>query len=429
MGFIFIFLFAIFLFFPENIFGVTTTITNFPSTVSSEPFTLDVKISGASSGTNYLKVDLYKPATINYFGETYSGTNWYNGGDHVQYYPASIQSGVDWTGQIQTRTGNPNSSQYDAPGQYKMRVRRYTSSGNYNSTEANTSAVDVNITVLLPTATPTEAPTNTPTPTEVVTPTQTPTIIENENPTPTPQSYSNIFLSEAMIGPESENVEWIEIYNRNDFSVSLDNWFIDDIENGGTTPKKFSLTISAKSYGVYELTTSMFNNDGDSVRLLDYTQSEKDSFQYQSSEKGKTLARTSFDSDTFCLQNPSKGSVNDSCTNPSATPTPKITPSSTITPTRTPTSTPTKKVTPTVSPTKAKPKATPTKFSLFTQNKVISPKKQDEVYEGNILGAETKEKSSAKSRNPLLNSLLFAAFSFAILAIASIIIKTKIRKK
>lgn len=297
-----------------------------------------------------------------------------------------------------------------------------TKEGPNDASPKNPDAICVN-------PTSTEVPNSIPTPTETVQPSETPTITPNDNTLPTPQSYSNIFLSEAMIDPESGGSEWIEIYNGNDFSVSLDNWFIDDVESGGTTAKKFSLTIPAKSYGVHELTTSIFNNDGDSVRLLDFAQSEKDSFQYQSTEKGKTLGRTSFDNDTFCLQNPSRGSANSSCLHPSATPTPKITPSSTLTPTRTPTLTPTKKVTPTRTPTKAKPKASPTKFSLFTQNKVNSTKKQDEVYQGNILGAETKEQSSAKSRNPLLTSLLFASFSFAILAIISIAIKTKIWKK
>lgn len=433
MSFVFILFFAVFLFFAENVFAVTTMITNFPSTVSSDPFTLDVKITGASAGTNYLRIDLYKAGTTNYFAETFNGTNWYSEANHTQYYPISIQSGSDWTGQIQGRFGNPTLAQYDNPGVYKMRVRRYTSSGSYNTTEANNSTVDVNINVSFPTVTPSEVPSDTPTSTLVAAPTEAPTNtpVESSSATPTssPQSYSNIFLSEAIIDPESGGNEWIEIYNGNDFSVSLDNWFVDDIESAGSTAKKFSLAIPAKSYGVYELTTSIFNNDGDSVRLLDFSQSEKDSFQYQPSEKGKTLGRTSFDSDTFCLQNPSKGAVNSSCLHPSATPTPKITPSSTLTPTRTPTLTPTKKVTPTRTPTKVKPKAIPTKFPLFIQSKVSSTKKQDEVYQGNILGAETKEQSSAKSRNPLLTSLLFASFSFAILAIISIAIKTKIWKK
>ena len=89
-----------------------------------------------------------------------------------------------------------------------------------------------------------------------------------------PQTYDNMYLSEVMVQPESGNNEWIEVYNANEFEVALDNWYIDDLENEGTTPKKFSLTIDSKGYRVFELSSSMFNNNGDSVRLLDFNQKE-----------------------------------------------------------------------------------------------------------------------------------------------------------
>lgn len=160
----------------------------------------------------------------------------------------------------------------------------------------------------------------TPTQTLTPTPTSTPAITEVFSPTPTPVSisYENIYLSEAMVNPVSGEKEWLEIYNDNDFLVELKNWFIDDLENAGSTPKSFNITIDKKSYGVIELPKAIFNNDSDQVRLLDFNKHEKDSFEYSSSQTGKSYGRTSLASDEWCLQEPSKEQKNNPClTNPS----------------------------------------------------------------------------------------------------------------
>ena len=155
------------------------------------------------------------------------------------------------------------------------------------------------------------------TPTETITPTNTPTpsptITQTLIPTPTLSFLiENIYISEVMVSPDNED-EWIELYNNNDFDVEINNWYIDDIENGGSVPKKFSKKIPKKGYEVIELTASVFNNSGDTVRLLDELHNLKDSFTYSSSKKGKTLGRISFEDNIFCLQNPSKNYLNDNC--------------------------------------------------------------------------------------------------------------------
>src|SRR3989338_10081631 len=71
--------------------------------------------------------------------------------------------------------------------------------------------------------------------------------------TPTPQSYDNIYISEAFVNPPTGGKEWVEIYNNNDFPVSLNNWYLDDIENAGSSPKIFFLEINAKGYGIFDL--------------------------------------------------------------------------------------------------------------------------------------------------------------------------------
>lgn len=197
-----------------------------------------------------------------------------------------------------------------------------------------------------PTPSPTTAPTAT---TEVIPPTATPTQTMT-------QSYDHIYLSEVMVNPEEEN-EWIEMYNDNDFSVSIKNWYIDDAENAGSSPKPLTIDIAAKSYGVFELASSMFNNDTDAVRILDENKNSKDSITYYSSVNGLSLGKNNPAQSSFCITNPTKGYVNGSCVDVSssstATPTPK--PTATITPVKTISIVPTiKNQTITLSPTPKK---------------------------------------------------------------------------
>ena len=171
------------------------------------------------------------------------------------------------------------------------------------------------------------APMPTPIPEPTLELTATPT------PTSTPISFGRIYLSEVMVNPDTGQNEWVELYNDNDFSADLVNWYIDDTENSGSAPKEFSTTIPARGNAVIDLTSSIFNNDQDTVRLLDFNKLQKDSFEYAISQKGVTLARTSFDAEIFCFQNPSKGEKNGGCLENTPTPAPSrtiSTPSPTI---------------------------------------------------------------------------------------------------
>jgi len=183
--------------------------------------------------------------------------------------------------------------------------------GNKDGKNYDSSPKNILIIEPIPSPTPTEMPT--PTITEIPVPTIE--ILTSSTPTPTPTEiiFNNIYLSEAMVNPESGENEWVEIYNNNDSAVTLNSWFIDDLENGGSTPKVFNLEISAKGYGVFDLNTSVFNNSGDSVRLLDKGKIEKDRFEYSSSQQGKTWGRSSLENNNFCLQEPSRGKENTAC--------------------------------------------------------------------------------------------------------------------
>jgi hypothetical protein len=64
---------------------------------------------------------------------------------------------------------------------------------------------------------------------------------------------------------------------------------------------------------VIEFSSAIFNNAGDQVRLLDFNKIEKDSFEYSQSVSGKSWGRVDFNSDSWCLQEPTKNQPNGSC--------------------------------------------------------------------------------------------------------------------
>lgn len=166
--FVFALLSGIFLFAPRQVFAVSVSIIDVPATITQDNFGVTASISGAQAGANYVRIDLFKENTNNYFGETYNGHAWYGGSDATQYLPITIQANTPWVGQIQGHIGSPSITEYDGTGNYRLRVRRYTSSGNPGSETPDTVA----ITIAFPTPTATPMPTNTPIP---PTPTSKPT--------------------------------------------------------------------------------------------------------------------------------------------------------------------------------------------------------------------------------------------------------------
>jgi len=253
--------------------------------------------------------------------------------------------------------------------------------------------------------------TPTPIPTEIIflSPTLTPGVSfePTEIPEPMPASYNNIFINEVMVNPESGGNEWVELYNNNDFTVSLTNWYIDDIENSGSTPKTFSLEIPAKEYRVFNLSSSIFNNDSDNIRLLDFNKFLKDSFEYGSSTQGKTWGRIDLNNDNFCLQEPSYETTNNPCLNPTSNPTPSSIKTLTL-----------------------------TKTTIFTNKSTVKPLNYNvstlpagrQVYHnrGNVLGISTN-----KTNNDflLIHILSFISLSYSLLVVISVLIKNKILNK
>lgn len=214
--------FIVFLFFFSSkiVLAVNILIDNYPEVISSESFNLNVKIDGPNPGTNFLRIDLYKEGTTNYFGQTWNGNSWYDGSDGKQYYPITISPEGTASAILQGKVGSPSTGEYIGSGTYKLKIRRYTSSGRSTSGDQQTPInVQINVAVPTPTLQPTPTPTasqpttepnseqnsnsritpigqKTPTPTKKITPTPSPT------PTSEVQEEIKILGENQTVSPE-----------------------------------------------------------------------------------------------------------------------------------------------------------------------------------------------------------------------------------
>lgn len=132
-------------------------INSFPAEISSDPFEVAITIIGAKSAKNYLRVELYKDGTKNYFGETFNGNTWYGGTDGLFYSPVDI-AGPKTEATIKARLGDPDVADYQGKGNYKLKVKRYTASGNPASDDVK----EVDVAITYHKETPTPVPTQTP---------------------------------------------------------------------------------------------------------------------------------------------------------------------------------------------------------------------------------------------------------------------------
>ncbi len=156
-------------------------------------------------------------------------------------------------------------------------------------------------------------------PTETISP--TPSLVQpsatpmpTQSPTPTlATSYDHVYISEVLVYPDAGISEWVELYNQNVFPVTLNNWYLDDMAESGSLPKLISLTIPSQSYATLEMTTALFNNGGDTIRLLDANKILKDSITYTAALKNYSIGRNVYANENVCLQIPTKGIANNPC--------------------------------------------------------------------------------------------------------------------
>jgi len=96
-----------------------------------------------------------------------------------------------------------------------------------------------------------------------------------------PEYSEDIMISELYPKPnEGSSAEFIELYNNGECDINLENWQLDDIENGGSAPYTIpaSTTIPAGGYLSFtkEQTKISLNDGGDQARLIAPDDQEKD---------------------------------------------------------------------------------------------------------------------------------------------------------
>lgn len=242
-------------------------------------------------------------------------------------------------------------------------------------------------------------------------------------PTLEPTSFPSglipaIIISEIMPNPETDENEWIELYNNSDTSF-MANLLVDD-GNASGKPITVRASLEAHKYTLIESPAYMFNNDGDIVRIRSGIGKPITSVSYPAIEKGFSWGRQ--ESGLYCIMNPSKGAINNTCQSPTPLPepTPTRTPSPTRTPTQFPTPTPTvhqRAISGTVHPIRNIPTA-----RIF---RTVSSASESSAA-GSVKGASIAEEDSPNTTIPLY--LLIAAACMAILAgtVAALKIRSRI---
>jgi hypothetical protein len=268
-----IFLILLFsLFFPKTIFATPqVSIIDYPSTVFiGQTFPLTFNISDASIGTTFhyktvgdttTDISIF-PSCVSKYDDCLSLT-----------ISNSSHNIATATAQINNQSNSNN---------LKIRIAQ---SGQHSKTY---DSPYINIISLLLASTPT--PINSPEPTIAE---LTPTIFNNP-----------LILSEIMANPNTDQNEWIEIYNPSSQSISLSGLCFFDASSHS---RCFSddESINPNSYYTHSFSSGFLNNDGDTVTFLNT------SIIYPKSSKNLTYSRQT--NDSWCFTNSSQDIKNNDC--------------------------------------------------------------------------------------------------------------------
>lgn len=249
-----LFLFLYVFLFPKFVYSAVTFTINNPVR-EGDYFIVDVSVSGISSSSAFVQGMFTATSTASYFGYT-----WGQNEEWVNYVSDTSKNFIIQNFPILQRNTSqkiwirPNyqDSAYKGPGDYFLKLRRYTGASD------DSTGIDATLTVALtealptpaPTASPTAEITNTPEPTieSVWTPnptkTPTPTPTQTSTPTPTPTKKPTVTptittptLSSTVSGVLGESTD----------SASLSAEVTDEIMVTPTIEKKISKSPNYKT--------------------------------------------------------------------------------------------------------------------------------------------------------------------------------------
>ncbi|SRR5258708_6467281 len=184
---------------PKNVLAATISISN--PTGDDNETTIDIGVSGLASNSCpntqcFLQGMITKPTSNpSYFGFTKNNSDqWikYIGSPDSGYIKTNFFSFTpvsgSWSGQIKVKNDHDDSS-YQGPGDYILRVRRYTGNSSSSTTETSND-LGITLAYATPTPTPTPSPSPTASPTSVPTATATPMPSRTASPISTPLKTS-----------------------------------------------------------------------------------------------------------------------------------------------------------------------------------------------------------------------------------------------
>lgn len=102
-----------------------------------------------------------------------------------------------------------------------------------------------------------------------------------------------IKITEILPNPAAgQDEEWIEIFNGGNTDINLGNWNLKDSSKTGKYNIPNTITLQAGEYRFFTKseTKISLNNSDETVSLLDYNETMKDSVHYEKSQKGKSYA-------------------------------------------------------------------------------------------------------------------------------------------
>lgn len=262
---------------PSSVFAKIELFSSDPPTVVmiEQSFTLQVTLSGVDANSTYfIRGVFYKPDSSEYFGYTKNAEgNWQNSPSDVQSFFKVQGNG---TYNITFKPDN-SSSQLDINQPYLFKIGRYTEAGSLTWSEQTPKSITFSQAVV--------EVTSSPTPTVTQGSTQSPP--PSPTPPPTPLVENTVVLSEIMACPTADS-EWVELYNASETqAVSLDGWKLKD--SSSSSGLTLSGQISPKSYFVHSLNSSVFNNSGDAVKLINAQGTEVDTMSYTDCESNTSL--------------------------------------------------------------------------------------------------------------------------------------------
>lgn len=153
----------------------------------------------------------------------------------------------------------------------------------------------------------------------------------------------SILINEIMPHPTSSNKEWIELYNNSLLDIDTTHWIITELtSSGNVTPHNLpTVIIPTHLTCFYEFSSSVLNDSGDTVSLIDSAGAQIDSYTYTSSFLNKTFSRVP-DENAWqtSMTDPTKSATNCNTLSPPSTPAPTSSSAPISTPTSAPTSSP-----------------------------------------------------------------------------------------